>query len=85
MNSDIKDSTLIEESPVIREEIEIRIKYTEKHADFWRNVQIITEKYYNKKYKKISFALDDEILLNTKNLAIRKLYKKFSNRYVKSF
>jgi hypothetical protein len=38
MNPDIKDSTLIEESPVVREEVEIRIKYTEKYADFWRNV-----------------------------------------------
>jgi hypothetical protein len=34
MNSDIKDSTLIGESPVIREEVEIRIKYAEKYADF---------------------------------------------------
>jgi hypothetical protein len=42
------------------------------------------EKYYNKKYK-ISFTLDDEILLNTKNFAVRKLYKKLSNRYVESF
>jgi hypothetical protein len=29
--------------------------------------------------------LDDEILLNTKNLAVRKLYKKFLNRYVGFF
>jgi hypothetical protein len=45
----------------------------------------ITKKYYNKKYKKISFTLSDEILLNTKNFAVRKLCKKFFNRYIKSF
>jgi hypothetical protein len=34
MNSDIKNSTLIGESPAIREEIKIRIKYAEEYADF---------------------------------------------------
>jgi hypothetical protein len=72
-------------NPAVREEIEIRIKYTKKYTDLWRNAQTIAEKYYNKKYKKISFTLDDEILLNTKNFAIRRLYKKFSDRYMKSF
>jgi hypothetical protein len=43
------------------------------------------EKYYNKKYKKIFFTLSDEILLSTKNFAIRKLCKKILNRYVGSF
>jgi hypothetical protein len=33
MNPDIKNNTLIGESPAVREEVEIRIKYTEKHAD----------------------------------------------------
>jgi 3-hydroxy-3-methylglutaryl CoA synthase len=85
MNSNIKNNTLIGESSAVREEVEARIKYIEKHTDFWRNAQKIAEKYYNKKYKKISFALDDEILLSTKNLAVRKLYKKILNRYVGSF
>jgi hypothetical protein len=85
MNPNTKDNTLIGESPAIREEIETRIKYTEKYTNFWRNVQTIAEKYYNKKYKKISFTLNDQFLLNTKNLTIRKLYKKFSNRYIGLF
>jgi hypothetical protein len=34
INSDIENNTLIEESPAIREEVEIRIKYTEEYADF---------------------------------------------------
>jgi hypothetical protein len=84
MNPDIKDSTLTGKNSALREEIEIRIKYIEEYADFWRNVQKISEKYYNKKYK-ISFALGDEILLSTKNFIMRKLYKKFSDRYVGSF
>jgi hypothetical protein len=33
MNPDTEDSTLIEESPAVCEEVEIRIKYTEEHAD----------------------------------------------------
>jgi hypothetical protein len=85
MNSNIEDNTLFGESPVVREEIEIKIKYTEKYTDLWRNAQKVAEKYYNKKHKKISFTLGDEILLRTKNLAIRKLYKKFLNRYVRFF
>jgi hypothetical protein len=34
MNFNIENSTLIGESPVIREEVEIRIKYVEEYADF---------------------------------------------------
>jgi hypothetical protein len=37
INLNIENNTLIGESPVIREEIEIRIKYTEEYADLWRN------------------------------------------------
>jgi hypothetical protein len=38
MNPDIENSTLIEENPAVREEIEIRIKYAEKYGDLWRNI-----------------------------------------------
>jgi hypothetical protein len=85
MNLNTEDSTLIGKNPAVYEKVEIRIKYAEKYTDFWRNVQTIAEKYYNKKYKKIFFALDDKILLNIKNFIMRKLYKKFSDRYVESF
>jgi hypothetical protein len=34
INPNIKNSTLIEESPAVRKEIEIRIKYAEKYTDF---------------------------------------------------
>jgi hypothetical protein len=85
INFNIENNILIGENPAVREEIEVKIKYAEKYTDFWRNAQKITEKYYNKKYKKIFFTLNDEILLNTKNFAVRKLYKKFLNCYVEPF
>jgi hypothetical protein len=85
INFNTKDNTLIGENPAVREEIEIKIKYAEEHRNFWRNIQKIVGKYYNKKYKKIAFTLSDEILLNTKNFTMRKLYKKFLNRYIESF
>jgi hypothetical protein len=34
MNPNIKNNTLIGESPAVREEIEIRIKYIKEYADF---------------------------------------------------
>jgi hypothetical protein len=34
MNPNIKNSTLIGESPAVREEVEVRIKYAEEYADF---------------------------------------------------
>jgi hypothetical protein len=33
INSNIENNTLIEENPAIRKKIEIRIKYTEEHAN----------------------------------------------------
>jgi hypothetical protein len=33
INSNIENNTLIGENPAVREEIEIRIKYAEEHAD----------------------------------------------------
>jgi hypothetical protein len=34
MNPNIKNNTLIEKNPAVREEIEIRIKYTEEYTNF---------------------------------------------------
>jgi hypothetical protein len=85
MNSDIEDNTLIGENSVIREEVKIRIKYTKKYADLWRNIQKITKKYYNKKHRKVSFALDGGVLLGAKGFVVRRLYRGFSGRYIGSF
>jgi hypothetical protein len=35
--------------------------------------------------KEISFAIRDKILINVKNLRVRKLCKKLTNRYIKFF
>jgi hypothetical protein len=47
--------------------------------------QTIAKKYYNTHKKKISFAIKDEILINTKNLRVRKPCKKLTNRYIGPF
>jgi hypothetical protein len=47
--------------------------------------QITAKKYYNVYKKEISFAIRDEIFINVKNLRVRKLCKKLTDRYVKSF
>jgi hypothetical protein len=33
INLNIENNTIIEENPVVREEVEIRIKYTEEYTD----------------------------------------------------
>jgi hypothetical protein len=47
--------------------------------------QVTAKKYYNVYKKEISFAIGDKILINVKNLRVRKLYKKLTNRYVGLF
>ena len=42
-------------------------------------------KYYNRKHKFMSFAIDDLIMLFTKNLKQKKLSKKLSHKFAKSF
>ena len=42
-------------------------------------------KYYNRKHKFMSFAVDDLIMLFTKNLKQKKLSKKLSHKFAKSF
>src|SRR6266536_5594031 len=43
------------------------------------------KKYYDTRCKDISFTIKEEILFNTKNLRVKKLYKKLTNRYIRSF
>jgi hypothetical protein len=47
--------------------------------------QITAKKYYNTYKKEISFAIKDKIFINVKNLRVRKLYKKLTDRYIKPF
>jgi hypothetical protein len=47
--------------------------------------QVTAKKYYNIHKKKISFAIKNKILINVKNLRVRKSCKKLTNRYIRSF
>src|SRR5450432_3471761 len=47
--------------------------------------QTTAKKYYNIYRKEISFAIRDEIFINIKNLRVRKLCKKLTNRYIGLF
>jgi hypothetical protein len=47
--------------------------------------QVTAKKYYNTHRKEISFAIGDKIFINVKNLRVRKLYKKLTDRYVGPF
>ena len=47
--------------------------------------QITAKKYYNIYKKEIFFAIRDKILINVKNFRVRKLCKKLTDRYVRSF
>jgi hypothetical protein len=73
------------EIPVARREIELRKRNANLVRDIWNMSQIIAKKYYNIYRKEISFAIKDKIFINVKNLRVRKLCKKLTNRYVKSF
>jgi hypothetical protein len=70
---------------VTRREIELRKKDTNLVRDMWDISQVIAKKYYNIYKKEIFFAIGDEIFINVKNLRVRKLCKKLTDRYVGLF
>ena len=47
--------------------------------------QVTAKKYYNIYRKEISFAIRNKILINVKNLRVRKLCKKLTDRYIRPF
>jgi hypothetical protein len=47
--------------------------------------QITAAKYYNKKHKDMSYNVGDEILLFSRNIRTRRIYKKFNNRFIGPF
>jgi hypothetical protein len=51
----------------------------------WDMSQVTAKKYYKTYRKEISFAIRDKILINVKNLRVRKLCKKLTDRYVGPF
>jgi hypothetical protein len=84
--AEIKNShNALKEVPAARREIELKKKITNLVRDIWDISQITAKKYYNTYKKEISFAIRDKILINVKNLRVRKSYKKLTDRYVGSF
>ncbi len=83
--STIKDSSLLGEAPAIRQEVKLREKNKKTLKKLWEKTQNIVKKYYDTRRKNISFIIEDEILLNTKNLRVRKLYKKLTDHYIRLF
>jgi hypothetical protein len=72
--AEIKNShNALKEVPAARREIELKKKITNLVRDIWDISQITAKKYYNIYKKEISFAIRDKILINVKNLRVRKL------------
>ena len=81
----IKDSSLLREAPAARQEIKLREKDKKIFRELWEKTQNIVKKYYDTRRKDIFFIIENKILLNTKNLRVRKLYKKLTDRYIRPF
>jgi hypothetical protein len=74
-----------EEAPATRREIELKKRNINLVRDIWDMSQVTAKKYYNIYKKEISFAIRDKILINVKNLRVRKSCKKLINRYIRPF
>jgi hypothetical protein len=84
--AEIKDSyNTSGKAPAARREIELREKNANLVRDMWDMSQVTAKKYYNAYRKEISFAIRDKILINVKNLRVRKSCKKLTDRYIESF
>ncbi len=81
----IKDSSFLREAPAARQKIKLREKDEKTLRELWEKIQNTVKKYYDTRRKDISFVIGDEVLLNTKNLRVRKLCKKLTDRYIKPF
>jgi hypothetical protein len=81
-----KDSyNVLRKVPVARREVELKKRNTNFVRDMWDMSQVTAKKYYNTYRKKIFFAIKDKIFINVKNLRLRKLCKKLTDRYIGSF
>ena len=81
----IKNSSLVEKTPAIKQKIELREKDEKILRELWEKVQNIAKKYYDVCRKNIFFTIGEEILLNAKNLRVKKLCKKLTDRYIGFF
>ena len=76
---------ILKETPAARREIKLKERDTNLVRDIWDISQVTAKKYYNTYRKEIFFAIRDKILINVKNLRVRKLCKKLIDRYVGPF
>jgi hypothetical protein len=74
-----------EKALAARREIKLREKNANLVRDMWDISQITAKKYYDTYRKEISFTIEDKILINAKNLRVRKSCKKLTDRYIKPF
>jgi hypothetical protein len=75
----------LKEIPAARREVKLKKRNTNLVRDMWDMSQVTAKKYYNVYRKEISFAIKDKIFINVKNLRVRKLCKKLTDRYVEPF
>ncbi len=83
--SAIKNSFFLGKAPATRQEVELREKDKKTLRELWEKVQNIVKKYYDTRRKDIFFIIREEVLFNTKNFRVRKLYKKLTDRYIRFF
>ena len=81
----IEDSSLLGKIFAARQKIELREKDKKTFKKLWEKAQNIVKKFYDIRRKNIFFTIREEILFNTKNLRVRKLYKKLTDRYIRFF
>ncbi len=81
----MEGSSLLGEASAARQEVKLREKNEKTLRELQKKIQNIVKKYYDIRCKDIFFAIGEEIFLNTKNLRVRKLYKKLTDRYIGSF
>ena len=81
----LKNNSLLGETPAARQEVKLRKKNEKILRELWEKVQNIVKKYYDTRRKDIFFIIREEVLFNTKNFRVRKLYKKLTDRYIGLF
>ncbi len=81
----MEGSSLLGEAPAAKQEVELREKDKKILRELWEKTQNIVKKYYDARRKDISFTIREKILFNAKNLRVRKLCKKLTDRYIGFF
>jgi hypothetical protein len=76
---------ILKKAPAARREIKLKERDVNLVRDMWDMSQVTAKKYYDIYRKEIFFAIGDKILINVKNLRVRKLCKKLTDRYVGLF